>query len=92
MALSAFPGVQSFAVSAEVTELASIAVSAPLQAEEYEGVVIDANTQESIIGATVRLKNNPAVGVVTDVDGRSASRPGLETCWRYPMWVISRRK
>lgn len=78
MALSAFPGVQSFAVSAEVAELASIAVSAPLQAEEYEGVVIDANTQESIIGATVRLKNNPAVGVVTDVDGRFRikARPG----------------
>lgn len=37
--------------------------------EKYEGVVVDANTQEPIIGASVVIKGT-TTGVITDIDGR----------------------
>ncbi len=42
---------------------------AAIHAASISGTVRDAQTNEEIIGATVRLKDNPAQGTTTDIDG-----------------------
>ena len=52
-------------------------VSAVQQTSKYEGVVIDVNTQEPIIGANIMIKGT-TVGAITDIDGKFTlnAKPG----------------
>lgn len=45
-----------------------IATQQQVPEKKYNGVVVDANG-ESIIGASVSLKNNTSIGTITDMDG-----------------------
>ena len=59
-------------------------VSAVQQTSQYEGVVIDANTQEPIIGANIMVKGT-TVGAITDMDGRFTinAKPGDQLIFSY---------
>lgn len=48
----------------------AVAAIGGLTAATIKGVVIDSTSGETIIGATIKLKDNPAVAVVSDIDGR----------------------
>lgn len=49
--------------------LAATVTSASQAGEKYEGIIVDANTRDPIIGATVMIKGT-TTGVTTDMDGR----------------------
>ena len=66
--VAACPSNKLSALPSQVTE--TVTFRDMEQSIEYEGIVIDAKTQETIIGATVRIKNNPQIGAVTDIDGK----------------------
>ena len=44
-------------------------VSVAIHAADISGTVKDAQTNEEIIGATIRIKDNPTQGTTTDIDG-----------------------
>ncbi len=47
--------------------------AAALAQEVIKGVVVD-HTGETVIGASIRLKSNPAIGTTTDLDGQFSLR------------------
>ncbi len=49
--------------------IVSVMASVAVNAASISGVVRDAQTNEEIIGATVRVKDNTALAAVTDIDG-----------------------
>ena len=67
--LMAVPGSTLLAASAAADPAAMVEMRVDQQ-REYQGVVIDANTSDVIIGASIRLKSNPDKGTITDIEGR----------------------
>ena len=63
---------------------AAASVETILQTSKYEGVVIDVNTQEPIIGANIMVKGT-TVGAITDIDGRFSlnAKPGDQLVFSY---------
>lgn len=69
MVLSIMPYSQALASSSEIFSKVESIETVSQSVEEYEGVVIDVNTQEPIIGASVMIQGT-TTGVITDFDGR----------------------
>ena len=73
-----------WASSALPMETQAASVNVIQQTSQYEGVVIDANTQEPIIGANILVKGT-TVGAITDIDGRFTinAKPGDQLVFTY---------
>lgn len=53
-----------------------------------QGVVYDPSG-ETVPGANVSMKSNPAVGTVTDIDGNFSLKLLWVMCWSSPLSVMS---
>ena len=67
----------SSAWATSTSAMSKVNVQSVLQTTKYEGVIVDVNTQEPIIGANITIKGT-TTGTITDFDGRFTlnAKPG----------------